>query len=104
MEHNKTVTRRFFNGFIASLGALFGFKPKRTKADWEIAQEECDQAIAEMEKEEFMEVLIIPEHFRHPYPPKTLEVLYNHKMAGKSKAELKEFILSQAKVIKIPLK
>lgn len=87
------ITRRFFNKLI-TIGAAFGIGKSNKKI-----KTECD----ETDTEDYIEVLIIPKHFRHPYAPETLEVLYNHKMSGKTKAQIKEFILSQAKVIKVPI-
>ena len=59
---------------------------------------------AQSDNQDYMEVLIIPEEFRYPYSDKVEQVLRNHKMAGKSTAEIKKFILSRAKVIKVPIK
>ena len=96
MEQSKqtTITRRVFNVICAALG-IFGFsKPKKVEAN----------LCPEDEGVDYMEILIIPEEYRYPYSDKTNEVLMNHIKAGKSKYEIKKFILSRCKIIKVPLK
>jgi hypothetical protein len=91
------ISRRLFNGIMA-VGALFGLQGGAK------AKPIANEFKQELEETDYMEVLIIPEEFRPPYSPKVKEVISNHLKAGKSRYEIKEFILSQAKVIKVPLK
>ena len=96
MEQSQTtkITRRIFNA-ILTLFTFFGLnKPTVVKAKTQTEDVNVD----------YMEVLIIPEEYRYPYSDKTNEVLMNHIKAGKSKYEIKKFILSRSKVIKVPLK
>ena len=103
MEQNpiKTkITRRLFNGIMA-VGAFFGLQ-KKVEAD---PLDEFDREIEqELKSTNYMEVLIIPEEYRYPYTAKGREVIANHLRAGKSRYEIKQFIISQCKVIKVPIK
>jgi len=85
------ITRRLFNLAVSAL-AFFGFN-KTTK---------CDEDV--LISNDNMEILIIPEEYRHPYSNKVREVLFNHKKAGKTNKEIRDFILSQCKIIKVPIK
>ena len=98
MEQNTTkkVTRRIFNAIMA-IGTFFGLK-KSVEAK---SKDEIEQ---ELESTNYMEVLIIPEEYKYPYSHKTETVLANHLKAGKSRDEIKQFILSQCKIIKVPIK
>ena len=92
MEKNTTkITRRLFNNIISTIFLFFGISTTNATE----TNEECE--------DDYMEVLIIPEEFRKPYPPKTLEVLANHRRAGKTRQEIKNWILSHSKVIRIPI-
>ena len=101
----KKITRRLFNGVIA-VGAFFGLQ-KKVEADPHAdpyADEYMEKCHEELENTDYMEVLIIPEEYRYPYSDKTNKVLLNHLKAGKSRYEIKQFIISRCKVIKVPIK
>ena len=87
----KKISRRIFN-IIIGISSFFGFSKTKVIAD------------TTKDSENYMEVLIIPEEFRYPYSPKIREVLFNHKKSGKTNQEIKDFIISQCKVIKVPIK
>jgi hypothetical protein len=103
------ITRRVFNK-ISTIAAFFGFSVAKTKLEAQDPYHDpelesiCDKMDQEDRATDYMEVLIIPEDFRYPYSHKVRKVLYNHKMAGKSREEIKQFILSHSKVIKVPIK
>ena len=99
---NQKITRRLFNGIMA-VGAFFGLRKAEAKVDPYADQYNKDLK-EELENVDHMEVLIIPEEYRFPYSDKTNKVLMNHIKAGKSRYEIKKFILSRCKVIKVPIK
>lgn len=104
MEHNpiKTkITRRLFNGIMA-IGAFFGLH-KKVEAEVDPFDAYDDELDKELKETDYMEVLIIPEEYRFPYTAKGREVIANHLKAGKSRYEIKQFILSRCKVIKVPI-
>ena len=84
MEEFTKITRRFFNKFVATIPILGAWYKRKTQ--------------------DYMDVYIIPEEFRYPYSHKVREVLYNHKISGKTNKDIKEFIMSQSKKIRIPVK
>ena len=96
----KSITRRTFNaymGILSSFAGLFGLGKAEAKDDF-------DKEIEQIESNNYMEVLIIPEEYRYPYTAKGREVIANHLRAGKSRYQIKQFILSKCKVIKVPIK
>lgn len=93
MAKSTKITRRIFNQLVAGTAAVFS--TSFLQAEESQPTKDCTM---------YMEILIIPQEFRYPYSHQVREVLYNHIMAGKSKYELKMYILSKAKIIKIPLK
>ena len=96
------ITRRLFNGIIGAL-AFFGFGKHKTEAKLDsIDQFQKEQA--QDQAVDHMEVLFLPEDFIYPYSTKVREVLYNHLRAGKSRYEIKQWILEHSKVVRIPLK
>lgn len=105
MEQNpiKTkITRRLFNGIMVAATAL-GFT-KKVEAEVDPFDAYDDELEKEIKETDYMEVLIIPEEYRYPYTAKGREVIANHLKAGKSRYEIKQFILSRCKVIKVPIK
>ena len=102
----KKITRRLFNG-ILTVGTFFGLRKAEAKVDPyadPYADKYDEELKQELEDTDYMEVLIIPEEYRYPYSDKTNKVLMNHLKAGKSRYEIKQFILSRCKVIKVPIK
>ena len=89
-QSTANITRRLFNGIIAALTFL-GFGKSKTEAHTECL-------------DEYMEVFILPKDFKHPYSAKTKEIMANHIRAGKSKQEIKQWILKHSEVIRIPIK
>jgi len=85
---------------LATIAIFCGFK-KRVKA--QPIDIICNEERAKDNSTDYMEVLIVPEEYRYPYSDKTNEVLMNHIRAGKSKREIKNFIISRCKVIKVPI-
>ena len=101
------ITRRLFNGILAAFSFLGFGKTKaqaKIKNTEEFEYEAIDKLCEEEEATDYMEILILPEDFRPPYSPKVQEVLYNHLRAGKSRYEIKKWILEHSKVVRIPLK
>lgn len=102
------ITRRFFNGVLATFSFL-GFGKAKAQAEVKTAEEEvidklCDEEKAKDEATDYMEVLILPDDFKPPYSAKVREVIANHLKAGKSRYEIKKWILEHSKVIRIPIK
>ena len=107
MEQNsitQKITRRFFNGFLAAFSFL-GFGKTNAQAKVKTSEElEYDKCREEEKTIDYMEVVILPDDFKYPYSTKVREVIYNHLRAGKSRYEIKKWILEHSKVIRIPIK
>lgn len=105
MEQNtitQKITRRLFNGMMGVF-AFFGFGKHKTEAKLD-SIDQFEKERVENKAVNYMEVLFLPEDFIYPYSDKVREVLYNHLRAGKSRYEIKQWILEHSKVIKVPIK
>lgn len=105
MGNSKKRLMNIKHWFYKKWMRLFGYKPwvyHQHTNEYEYEQIDCISHV--VLEDNNIETIIIPDKFTYPYPPEIKEMLYNYKMSGKTNNELKEFILSQAKVIKAPIK